>query len=100
MITRDYKTLDAILVVGCLGLLAYAMWALVTREIPQSQLAILSGIVGATVGAILTAYAGSRWGNKKPAEDTHPPGAPGTASVSLQVDTAPAKPVDGVVKPD
>lgn len=66
---RTYATLDAILVTGSLGLLAGAMWALATQEIPQAQLAIFSGIIGAQVGSVITLYAGSRWGNKKPSED-------------------------------
>lgn len=96
MMTRDYKTLDAILVVGLLALLAYAMWALITREIPQAQLAILSSLVSGAVVGTLGLYAGSRWGNKKPSEDEKKPPT-GGASVSLQVDTsAPEPPADRV----
>lgn len=90
MMTRDYKTLDAIVVIGSLILMGYAMWALITREIPQAQLAILSGIIGAQVGSLLTLYAGSRWGNQKPNEDKAK--TPGAASVSLEVTQEP--PVD------
>jgi hypothetical protein len=91
---RDYATLDAILVVGVLALLGYALWALVTREIPQAQLAIFSSLVSGSICAILAAYAAFRWAQTTAADDPKPH-APGEASVSVKV-TAPADATDKV----
>ncbi len=85
---KNYRTLDAILVVGSLVMLGGVFWALVYREIPQANLPILSGLVGSTVGTMLGLYAGARWGNKK----TDEPTKPGDVSVSL---TATSTPADG-----
>jgi hypothetical protein len=62
---KNYRTLDAMVVCACLALLGFVFWALIFRVIPQANLPILSGLVGATVGSMLTMYAGARWGNKK-----------------------------------
>lgn len=69
LIRRDYRTLDAIVVVGCM-VMAYSFGlALVFTTIPQAQLAILSALVSGPVCGALGLYAGARWGNKKPDAD-------------------------------
>jgi len=85
---KNYRTLDAIVVVACLIMLGGVLTALVYLDIPQPNLPILSGLVGATLGSILGLYAGARWGNKK----TDEPHAPGDVSVSLQATASPAAP--------
>jgi hypothetical protein len=87
---RDYHTLDAIVVVACLLIMAGVMAALTFIKIPQENLPILSGLASGTFGAALGLYTGARWGNKKPggAEEpgavsaTAPPG--GTASATSE----------------
>lgn len=64
--TRDYKTLDAIVVVASLFIMAFVMWALAFLTIPQANLPILAALSSGTFGAALGAYVGARWGNKKP----------------------------------
>lgn len=63
--TRDYRTLDAIVVVACLGMVAGFGGALVFLDVPQPNLPILAALVSGTAGTILGAYSGARWGNKK-----------------------------------
>lgn len=70
--TRDYKTLDAIVVCAALILLGLGGWALVTREIPQAALPIVASLVTGVLGIIM-AYTGARWGNKKPDAGAPPP---------------------------
>lgn len=82
---KNYRTLDAVLVIGSLGMLGGVFWALVYREIPQANLPILSGLVGSTVGTMLGLYAGARWGNKK-TDEPHPPG--GDVQLSLTATSA------------
>jgi hypothetical protein len=87
---RDYHTLDAIVVVACLLMLAGVMAALTFVKIPQENLPILSGISSGTVCGALGLYTGARWGNKKPGAGeepgavsaTAPPG--GTASATSE----------------
>lgn len=87
--TRDYRTLDAILVVACLLDLTLVGAALVFVRIPQENLPILAGLASGVVGGALGAYVGARWGNKKPAAEdppsaasvNAPPGATLTATV-------------------
>jgi len=91
--TRDYHTLDAIVVVASLILLAAFSGLLAFVNIPQAALPILASL-GTGVLGILTAYVGARWGNKKPGE----PGAGGTTintppgPSSVTVDTPPVEP--------
>lgn len=61
--TRDYRTLDAIVVVGCVCLLGAIAAALVFVEIPQPNLPILASLASGTFGLTLGLYAGARWGN-------------------------------------
>lgn len=65
--TRDYRTLDAIVVIACLLDLTLVGAALVFVRIPQENLPILTGLASGVVGGALGAYVGARWGNKKPA---------------------------------
>lgn len=67
--TRDYRTLDAILVVACLIDLTLVGAALVFVKIPQEKQPILAGLASGVVGGALGAYVGARWGNKKPVAD-------------------------------
>jgi hypothetical protein len=80
---RNYHTLDAIVVVASLILLAVFSGLLAFVDIPQAALPILASLGTGMLG-IVTAYVGARWGNKKPtsseAADTGttvntPPGA-------------------------
>lgn len=86
--TRDYKTLDAIVVVASLFIMAFVMWALAFLTIPQANLPILAALSSGTFGAALGAYVGARWGNKKPTTEdatltaTAPAG--GTVSASME----------------
>lgn len=64
--TRDYRTLDAIVVIASLVIMAFVMWALAYLTIPQANLPILAALSSGTFGAALGAYVGARWGNKKP----------------------------------
>lgn len=64
--TRDYRTLDAIVVIASLVIMAFVMWALAFLTIPQANLPILAALASGTFGAALGAYVGARWGNKKP----------------------------------
>ena len=87
--TRDYRTLDAILVIACLLDLTLVGAALVFVKIPQENLPILAGLASGVVGGALGAYVGARWGNKKPTTEepstattvNAPPGATLTATV-------------------
>ncbi|NQE62975.1 hypothetical protein [Caulobacter sp. RHG1] len=67
--TRDYRTLDAIVVVASLLIMGFVMWALAFLTIPQANLPILAALSSGTFGAALGAYVGARWGNKKPASE-------------------------------
>lgn len=64
--TRNYHTLDAIVVVACLLMLAGVGMALTFVKIPQENLPILAGLASGVLGGALGAYVGARWGNKKP----------------------------------
>lgn len=83
---RNYRTLDAIVVVASLGILAFVLWALVYRDIPQSQLPIIAGLAGTAFGGTVGLYAGARWGNKK--TDEPAVNAPGDVSLSLTASSA------------
>ena len=63
--TRNYHTLDAIVVCASLVLLAGFAGLLAFVDIPEVALPILASL-GTGVLGILTAYVGARWGNKKP----------------------------------
>ena len=63
--TKDYRTLDAILVTACLVELAFVFWVLAFINIPQSNLPILSALASGAICGTLGAYAGARWGNNK-----------------------------------
>ena len=70
--TRDYRTLDAIVVTACLMDLTLVGAALVFVKIPQENLPILAGLASGVIGGALGAYVGARWGNKKPTTDEPP----------------------------
>lgn len=67
--TRDYRTLDAIVVTACLVDLTLVGAALVFVKIPQENLPILAGLASGVIGGALGAYVGARWGNKKPTSE-------------------------------
>lgn len=71
---RNYETLDAILVISVVNIIAGAAWALVFVEIPVANLPILSSLVGTLVGTVVGGYAGFRW-----ASSMKPPTAPESA---------------------
>ncbi len=94
--TRDYRTLDAIVVIACLIIMAAVMWALVFIQIPQPNLPILASLASGIFGAALGAYVGARWGNKKPTTEAETAGA-GSVTVippsgTVTVEPAPEKP--------
>jgi len=71
---RNYETLDAILVISVVGIIAGSAAALVYIEIPVANLPILSSLVGTLVGTVVGGYAGFRW-----ASSTKPVISPDTA---------------------
>lgn len=58
---RQYRTLDAIVVVYALSVVALIVWALIFRTIRDNQLAILAGLAGTVIG-IVSGYCAARWG--------------------------------------
>jgi len=69
---RDYRTLDAIVVVAGLCLVGAFGWALVFQTIPEANLPILASLGTGVLGLIIT-YVNARWGNKKPTTEEEPP---------------------------
>lgn len=80
---KNYRTLDAVVVVGSLSLVALTMAALVFIAIPQTQLPIVAGLAGTIFGGTVGAYGGARWSNRK-ADEPH---APGDVSLTLNAST-------------
>ncbi|EJL33232.1 hypothetical protein PMI01_02194 [Caulobacter sp. AP07] len=78
--TRDYRTLDAIVVCACLLMLGGAGLALVYVTIPQANLPIFAALVSGTVGGALGLYTGARWGNKKPSSEDPAASPPSVAA--------------------
>lgn len=74
-----YRTLDAVVVIASLGMLAAAGLALVYVRIPEPNLPIFAALVSGSVGGVLGLYAGARWGNKK----TDEPSKPGDVSMTI-----------------
>ena len=76
-----HDTLDALVVCGAMLIVGGVVFGLVTRSIPENNLPVLAGL-GGTVLALVTAYAGFRWGasttSGKPAPKDEPAtGKPG-----------------------
>jgi uncharacterized membrane protein YfcA len=95
--TRDYRTLDAIVVIASLIIMAFVMWTLAFLTIPQANLPILAALSSGTFGAALGAYVGARWGNKKPTTEaesglTASVSAPAGGTVSATSPAAEIKP--------
>lgn len=61
---RTYQTLDAMLIVGVLILLAVGGGMLVFIDIPQANLPIVASLLS-SLGAVIAAYTGYRWAQKK-----------------------------------
>ena len=72
--TRDYRTLDAIVVVACLLMICGAGIALVFITIPQANLPIFASLISGSVCGALGLYTGARWGNKKPSAEENTAG--------------------------
>lgn len=72
--TRDYRTLDAIVVILGLLLTAAIAWSLAYREIPQANLPILASM-GTGVLALVAMYCQARWGNKRPTTEAETTGS-------------------------
>lgn len=90
--TRDYHTLDAIVVVGCIFLLGAIAAALVFIDIPQPNLPILASLASGTFGLTLGLYAGARWGNNQNARKA---AAEGDGTITVNGDaTLNAAPTD------
>lgn len=66
--TRDYRTLDAIVVCAGLLLVAAFGYALVFKTVPEANLPILASLGTGVLGILIT-YVNARWGNKKPTSD-------------------------------
>ena len=62
--------LDSIVVIFTLVILGFIAWALVFRQVPENQLAILASIASALIGGVIGAYAGYRWATSKQATET------------------------------
>lgn len=94
--TRDYRTLDAIVVCASLLIMGGVMAALAFMTIPQANLPILAALSSGTFGAALGAYVGARWGNKKPTTEAETAGAgsvtviPPSGTVTVEAASAPA----------
>lgn len=82
--TRDYRTLDAIVVCASLVIMGGVMAALAFANIPQPNLPILAALSSGTFGAALGAYVGARWGNKKPSTDPPEGGLSVTATATTE----------------
>lgn len=88
MMTRDYQTLDAIVVCAAMAEVLFVLVALVFVKIPEPQLPIISGLGGTVLGVILT-YAAFRW---QGVSDKGHAVAPGTAEVSIKATTGDVQP--------
>jgi hypothetical protein len=91
--TRDYRTLDAIVVCACLLMIGGAGWALVYVTIPQANLPIFASLISGSVCGALGLYTGARWGNKKPSSED--PAAP-AMTMSLSATSIPQPPPEEV----
>lgn len=78
---RNYRTLDAIVVVGSLMMLGGVLYALIMINIPSDQLPIVAGLAGTIFGGTVGAYGGARWASKSKTDEPH---APGDVSVSVE----------------
>jgi len=61
--SRDYETLDAIVVVGSLTIIGASMAGLMLLKVPTDQLPIVAGTLGTLLGTAIGGYAGFRWGS-------------------------------------
>lgn len=69
---RDYRTLDAIVVVAGLVLVGLFGASLVFQTVPEANLPILASLGTGVLGILIT-YVNARWGNKKPSSEEDPP---------------------------
>jgi hypothetical protein len=61
--TRDYETLDAIVVIASLTIIGGSVAGLMFQSIPQNNLPIIASLLGTLLGTIVGGYAGFRWGS-------------------------------------
>lgn len=94
---KNYRTLDAIVVIVALCEVWFILWALVFRTIPQAQLPIIAGLAGTLFGGTVGLYAGARWGNKK-TDEAPASGSGGDVSLSLSATSTASPPIDEPVK--
>lgn len=66
----ETEWLDYAVVLSAMAIIAFVVWALVFRAIPDNQLAIVSSIASGLLGTIIGAYAGFRWATSKQASET------------------------------
>lgn len=66
---RDYRTLDAFVVIAGMLIMAGVFVALAVLNIPQANLPILSGLAGTLFGGTVGLYAGARWNAKGKGDD-------------------------------
>lgn len=91
--TRDYRTLDAIVVTGGLAILAGSIFALVSMKIPSEQLAVFSSAIG-TVGGYVLGYTSWRWagGPKRSDAPSTTVSTPGASAVTIEPQASETKP--------
>jgi hypothetical protein len=70
--TRNYETLDAIVVVAGLMIVGGGVAGLMILRVPSENLAVVSGLLGGLSGTIIGGYAGFRWGASKNDKDEQP----------------------------
>ena len=91
--TRDYRTLDAIVVTAGLLILGGSIAALVLFKIPSEQLAVFSSAIG-TVGGYVLGYTSWRWAGGPKRSDTPSTtvSTPGASAVTIEPSAPDAKP--------
>jgi hypothetical protein len=59
--SRNYETLDAILIVAGLLIIGGSIAGLFLLTVPSDNLPIVSGLVGTLLGTVIGGYTGFRW---------------------------------------
>lgn len=71
--TRNYETLDAILIVAGLLIIGGSIAGLFLLTVPSDNLPIVSGLVGTLLGTVIGGYTGFRWSSttRNRTQDVH-----------------------------
>lgn len=85
--TRNYATLDAIVVCATLIIIGGGVAGLMILDVPSDNLPIVAGLLGTMLGTILGGYAGFRWGASV-TKDTQPVRVVNPPEQPVPVDTA------------